>query len=124
MLIQEAKRLQQLAGIQEGYYTTPTDDPKTAQLHLTTDEKPSLAKSYEPLSPKSKRTSQLTPEKVEDALITALRNSKMNYDKAIDTVSRKYSLDKDKLRKDFSKNDILYKAAPLEEIVNKVLKKL
>ena len=48
----------------------------------------------------------------------------MNYDKAIDTVSRKYSLDKDKLRKDFSKNDILYKAAPLEEIINKVLEKL
>lgn len=111
--INEAKRLQQLAGITEklGYHLTPTDDPKTAQLHLTTDEKPSLSKSYKPLSPKSQRKNQLTPEETKKALIDALRNNKMNYDKAIDVVSDKYNLNKDELKQDFPKNDIIYKAS-------------
>ena len=69
MLIQEAKRLQQLAGLTEkqGHYYTATDDPETAQLHLTTYEKPSLSKSYKPLSPKSQRKGELTPGAIEKA---------------------------------------------------------
>lgn len=124
MLIQEAKRFQKLAGIKEeqGYYTTPTSDPKTAQLHLTTDEKPSLSKNYKPLSPKSQRKGELTPETIEKALIAALRNNKMDYEKSITIVSDKFNIDKDSLKQDFPKNDILYKSS-IDEIVNEALRK-
>ena len=127
MLIQEAKRLQQLAGIKEeqGYYLTPTEDPKTAQLHFTTDEKPSLSKNYEPLSPKSKRKVQLTPELIKKELIDALRDNKMDYEAAIISISGKYSLDKDKLKQDFPRVDILSMASldEINQVVNEALKR-
>jgi hypothetical protein len=124
MLIQEAKRLQKLAGIKEeqGHYYTSTDDPKTAQLHLTTDEKPSLSKNYKPLSPKSQRKDELTPEAIKKALIASLRNNKMDYEKSITIVSDKFNIDKDKLKQDFPKNDMLYKSS-IDEVVNKALRK-
>lgn len=124
MLINEAKRWQKLAGIKEeqGYYLEPTTDSKTAQLHLTTDEKPSLSKSYEPLSPKSQRKDELTPELIEKALISALRNNKMNYETAISSVSHKLKIDSTKLKQDYPKNDILYKSS-IDEIVNEALRK-
>lgn len=127
MLIQEAKRFQQLAGIKEeqGYYLTPTEDPKTAQLHFTTDEKPSLSKNYEPLSPKSKRKVQLTPELIKKELIDALRDNKMDYEAAIISISGKYSLDKDKLKQDFPRVDILSMASldEINQVVNEALKR-
>ena len=123
MLIQEAKRFQKLAGIKEeqGYYTTPTNDPKTAQVHFTTDEKPSLSKSYKALSPKSQRKDELTPEAIEKALISALRDNKMDYEKSITIVSDKLNVDKNKLKQDFPKNDMIYKAGSIDEIVNEAL---
>jgi len=126
-LINEAKRLQQLAGITEtqGYYLSPTKDPKTAQLHITTDEKPSLSKNYEPLSPKSQRKDKLTPQSIEKSLISILKNNKMDYEKSITIVSDKFNVDKNKLKQDFPKNDIIYKAGSrsIDEIVNEALKK-
>jgi hypothetical protein len=125
MLIQEAQRFQKLAGIKEeqGYYTTPTNDPKTAQLHFTTDEKPSLSKNYEPLSPKSQRKDKLTPQSIEKLLINALRDNKMDYEKSITIVSDRLNVDKNKLKQDFPKTDILYKAESIDEIVNEALLK-
>ena len=122
-LINEAKRFQKLAGIKEekGYYTTPTSDPKTAQVHFTTNEKPSLSKNYKPLSPKSQRKDKLTPQSIETALISALRNNKMDYEKSITIVSDKLNIDKDKLKQDFPKNDVIYKAGSIDEIVNEAL---
>ncbi len=116
-LIQEAKRLQKLAGLTEeqGYYLTPTNDPKTAQLHFTTDEKPALSKNYKPLSPKSQRKGELTPETIEKALISALKNNKMDYERSITIVSDKFNIDKDKLKQDFSKSDMIYRAS-LDEV--------
>jgi hypothetical protein len=124
MLIQEAKRLQKLAGIKEeqGHYYTSTDDPKTVQLHLTTDEKPSLSKNYKPLSPKSQRKDELTPEAIKKALIASLRNNKMDYEKSITIVSDKFNIDKDSLKQDFPKNDMLYKSS-IDEVVNEALRK-
>jgi hypothetical protein len=122
-LIQEAQRFQKLAGIKEekGYYTTPTSDPKTAQVHFTTDEKPSLSKNYEPLSPKSQRKDKLTPESIKKAVINALRDNKMDYEKSITIVSDKLNIDKDKLKHDFPKNDMVYIAGSIDEIVNEAL---
>jgi len=128
--INEAKRLQQLAGLTEklGYYLTPTSDPKTAKLNITTDEKPALSKSYEPLSPKSQRKDILTPKLIEKTLINALRNNKMDYEKSIAIVSDKLNIDKNKLKQDFPKTNIIYlayKAESTNEIdqaVNEALK--
>jgi len=127
MLIQEAKRLQQLAGLTEklGYYLTPTEDPKTANLNITTDEKPALSKSYEPLSPKTQRKDGMSPLGIEKVLTSTLRNNGMDYDAAIASVSHKYKLNAEKLKQDFPKVDILHKA-PLDEIdqvVNEALRK-
>jgi len=123
--INEAKRWQKLAGIKEeklGYYTTPTNDPKTVQLHLTTDKK-SLSKNYGPLSPKSQRKDELTPKSIEKDLIDALRNNKMDYEKSITIISDKLNIDKNKLKQDFPKNDMIYKAGSIDEIVNEALLK-
>ena len=127
MLINEAKRLQQLAGLTEkqGYYLTPTEDPTTSQLHITTDEKPSLSKSYEPLSPKTQRKDGMSPLGIERVLTSTLRNNGMDYDAAIASVSHKYKLNAEKLKQDFPKVDILHKA-PLDEIdqvVNEALER-
>jgi hypothetical protein len=127
MLINEAKRLQQLAGLTEkqGYYLTPTEDPETSQLHITTDEKPALSKSYEPLSPKSQRKDGMSSLGIERVLTSTLRNNGMDYDAAIASISHKYKLNAEKLKQDFPKVDILHKA-PLDEInqvVNEALEK-
>jgi hypothetical protein len=107
-----------------GYYLTPTSDPKTAKLNITTDEKPALSKSYEPLSPKSQRKDALTPKSIEKALINALRNNKMDYEKSIAVVSDKLNINKDKLKKDFPKSDMIYKSSldEIDQVVNEALK--